>query len=281
MFDLVSTTVFAALTEAGMAGHWHDDEQLIVAYPASVSPAEALDREHIVIDWTGTAPDSVEFSADAWEPDGRPDFTQTGTAYATPVPRALDLEAVQCAKAVAEWFADPVVTAGQVLLEALAVHGLTAYTDDVGMSYAIALEDGVAPDRVRDGLHLSVGDRSPSIDRMPSAHTGWTVCVHDHNGEPVGGPVFSTGDGGLVDCAADSAAAARAIADRVRAHRQRPATRPLDPKNPRDRAEIVEHLELELTGGCGFCDLEADMMCAGCGRCNCHRHDDCVRPASQ
>ncbi|MFE3033043.1 hypothetical protein ACFXKY_15535 [Streptomyces canus] len=48
-----------------------------------------------------------------------------------------------------------------------------------------------------------------------------------------------------------------------------------------DRALLLDDLELELTGGCGACGLEAGQMCVACGRCNCDRHDDCTRPAGQ
>ncbi|MEC3995195.1 hypothetical protein VSR01_17300 [Actinacidiphila sp. DG2A-62] len=36
--------------------------------------------------------------------------------------------------------------------------------------------------------------------------------------------------------------------------------------------------ELDETGGCGRCGLEADQMCVGCGRCNCDTHGSCERP---
>lgn len=48
-----------------------------------------------------------------------------------------------------------------------------------------------------------------------------------------------------------------------------------------DRQIFLDDLELELTGGRGRCGLEADWMCVACGRCNCDRHDQCTRPASQ
>ncbi|MER7477372.1 hypothetical protein ABTX60_06915 [Streptomyces sp. NPDC126510] len=48
-----------------------------------------------------------------------------------------------------------------------------------------------------------------------------------------------------------------------------------------NRMIVADDLELELTGGCGRCGLEADWMCVACGRCNCHRHDNCTRPAEQ
>ncbi|MEU1853937.1 hypothetical protein ABZ499_32940 [Streptomyces sp. NPDC019990] len=42
----------------------------------------------------------------------------------------------------------------------------------------------------------------------------------------------------------------------------------------------LEDAELEGSGGCGACGLEAGQMCAACGKCNCDRHDTCIRPAS-
>ncbi|WNI20374.1 hypothetical protein [Actinacidiphila sp. ITFR-21] len=39
--------------------------------------------------------------------------------------------------------------------------------------------------------------------------------------------------------------------------------------------------ELDESGGCGACGLEADQMCAGCGRCNCDEHSSCERPDTE
>jgi hypothetical protein len=47
-----------------------------------------------------------------------------------------------------------------------------------------------------------------------------------------------------------------------------------------DRSIFLDDLELELTGGCGRCGLEADQMCVACGLCNCDKHDQCTRPAA-
>ncbi|MFI1957002.1 hypothetical protein ACH46L_03675 [Streptomyces althioticus] len=49
----------------------------------------------------------------------------------------------------------------------------------------------------------------------------------------------------------------------------------------RARAELLDDLELDLTGGCSLCGIEPDWRCAACGRCNCDRHDDCKRPIGQ
>ncbi|MFD9422249.1 MULTISPECIES: hypothetical protein [unclassified Streptomyces] len=51
-----------------------------------------------------------------------------------------------------------------------------------------------------------------------------------------------------------------------------------------DRAALVDlttaldDAELDESGGCGACGLEAGQMCVACGCCNCDRHDTCVRP---
>jgi hypothetical protein len=47
-----------------------------------------------------------------------------------------------------------------------------------------------------------------------------------------------------------------------------------------DLSDALDDAQLEETGGCGACSLEADQMCAACGKCNCDRHDACVRPAA-
>lgn len=47
-----------------------------------------------------------------------------------------------------------------------------------------------------------------------------------------------------------------------------------------DLTTALDDAELEAAGGCGGCGLEADQMCADCGRCNCNRHDSCTRPAA-
>ncbi|MFD8774516.1 hypothetical protein [Streptomyces sp. NPDC059916] len=43
----------------------------------------------------------------------------------------------------------------------------------------------------------------------------------------------------------------------------------------------LDDADLEASGGCGPCGLEAGQMCADCKRCNCHRHDQCKRPAAE
>lgn len=53
------------------------------------------------------------------------------------------------------------------------------------------------------------------------------------------------------------------------------------PTNPIDRALLADSLDIALGGGCGLCDTERTHMCAGCGRCNCHDHTTCSRPATE
>ncbi|NGO40602.1 hypothetical protein [Streptomyces ureilyticus] len=124
----------------------------------------------------------------------------------------------ECVEAVAEWVTNPLPTAGSVLLAALAKYGVTAHTD-VGLSYAIPLDPATPASEAYSRAHLSVADRSPSIEYDPAVHTGWTVFLHDENGEPVGDPLYIAGDGDEpVDCTADSAAAAAFIADWLTSH---------------------------------------------------------------
>ncbi|WP_019548592.1 hypothetical protein [Streptomyces sulphureus] len=58
------------------------------------------------------------------------------------------------------------------------------------------------------------------------------------------------------------------------------------PRRRFDRAALVDlsvaldDAELDATGGCGGCGLEAGQMCAACRKCNCERHDVCVRPSA-
>ncbi|MEW1700782.1 hypothetical protein [Streptomyces sp. NPDC091278] len=127
---------------------------------------------------------------------------------------AYDDGAALVARAVTEWLAEFRPTAGTVLLAALATQGITAYSgDDFGMSYVIPLDPATPGPDVRNHLHLSIGDRNPSVEHVPAAHTGWTAFLYDEDGSPVGAPVFTSGDGTTpVDCAADSGAAARALA---------------------------------------------------------------------
>ncbi|MEU1355383.1 hypothetical protein ABZ410_15990 [Streptomyces cinnamoneus] len=148
------------------------------------------------------------YCATAWEPAAKSDFIEVATVF-----KAEDL--ALCVQAVAEWFTTPRPTAGAVLLAALAKWGITAHSDDIGMSYAIPVDQTTPAADARNRPHLSVGDRSPSIEHVPAAHTGWTMFLHDENGEPIGEPLFISGDGGPVDCDTDSATIAELIADMV------------------------------------------------------------------
>ncbi|MGW6391165.1 hypothetical protein ACWFR1_11810 [Streptomyces sp. NPDC055103] len=47
-----------------------------------------------------------------------------------------------------------------------------------------------------------------------------------------------------------------------------------------DLTIALDDADLDETGGCGACGLEAEQMCADCGRCNCSRHDSCKRPTA-
>ncbi|MEV0487318.1 hypothetical protein AB0I69_42800 [Streptomyces sp. NPDC050508] len=212
-------TVIAQLIDAGVGAFWDYDESMLIAHPATISEDDALmSGQHIMVNWSGadrvTAPDGASFEATAWEPDGLPDYDKIATVYATPVARPFDEEAARCARAVAEWFAGPRLTAGDLLIAALAEYGITAET---GMS----VDYGTHSDIVSVALplpydayaHLIIADRDGSLRHVPAAHIGWSVFLHNEEREALGDPVYIAGDGGFVDCAEDSAAAAEFIAD--------------------------------------------------------------------
>ncbi|MEV6565900.1 hypothetical protein [Streptomyces kronopolitis] len=45
-----------------------------------------------------------------------------------------------------------------------------------------------------------------------------------------------------------------------------------------DLMEALDGADLDASGGCGACGVEAGQMCVACKKCNCERHDQCVRP---
>ncbi|MCX4677679.1 hypothetical protein OG413_20620 [Streptomyces sp. NBC_01433] len=199
------TTALEALAAVGVPGYFDTEEGLLIAHPADVSQERALSGEHVVL----TPPDSMVpgWSAIAYEPDGTPDFADI-TVYDVP-----EDDITRCAQAVAQWFTDPRPSAGAVLLAALTQYGITSYDDHNGMTYAISMDPAAPAAGIRIRPHLSIGDRNGSVEHVPAAHTGWSLFAHGEDGEPVGDPLFVSGDGGLVDCDADSVAAAEVIAD--------------------------------------------------------------------
>ncbi|WNZ14885.1 hypothetical protein [Streptomyces sp. 11x1] len=115
----------------------------------------------------------------------------------------------------AEWLTKPAETAGTLLLAALAEAGVHAVRDL--LSYAVALTPGTPNDEVMDGLNIKIADSAPDVDHAPDEHSGWHAWLCDSDGTPVEEFYDGTADGAPVDCATDSAAAARAIADRIAA----------------------------------------------------------------
>ncbi|MFB6529875.1 hypothetical protein [Streptomyces sp. NPDC056399] len=206
---MFNTIVAEALTAAGVPWFIEEGEDLLIAHRPGTTEDEAIHSEQVTV--TRYNSGKPGYVAVAYEPDGLPDYAEIGIVFDAP---RGDIH--QCARAVAEWFAEPRPTAGGVLLAALAERGITAHSDDVGMSYAIPVDPATPAADVRNGLHLTVGDRNPSVEHVPAAHTGWTLFLHDQNGEPVGNPLFSSGDGETpVDCTADSSAVANIIASVV------------------------------------------------------------------
>lgn len=218
----IASTIMSALTAAGVGASWETEEGLLIAHPLATPLDDALKSEHVMVAWSSGVPNRpVEeralLEATAWVPNGAPDFDQIATVYLTPDSRLIGEEAAQCARAVAEWFAEPRPTAGAMLLAALAEYGITTFDHDGGTTYAIPVDQDTGPIHIRRNFHLSVGDRESMVGHVPAAHTGWSIFVHNDDGEPIGDPLYIVGDGGLLDCAQDTAAAAAAIADYITA----------------------------------------------------------------
>ncbi|MEU7228977.1 hypothetical protein [Streptomyces chrestomyceticus] len=111
---------------------------------------------------------------------------------------------------------DRVAPAGHDMLTALAEYGIVsgAGLSTVYGPHSDIYEIPVSFDRGAYG-HLSIADRNGSILHPRDQHTGWSMFLHDERGEPIDDPVYIAGDGGLVDCAEDSAACAAVAADWV------------------------------------------------------------------
>ncbi|MFD3422462.1 hypothetical protein [Streptomyces decoyicus] len=232
-----ATTLLAALSAADVRAFYDEGEDVVFAHHDTVKEDQALNHVHVMLVWNTQAPDHpgvdrAYVSATIWEPNGAPDFHQLGTVYTTTVRRPLAEEADLAARAVADWLAHR--RAEGIILNALAEYGLLpargALLDAEHFDLVCALTgDGVppltgvliSPDRIDIPMpfghgywgRLSIADRACSTRHVPSIHTGWTMFLHDERGEPVGDPVYISGDGGLVDCAEDSAALAAAVAD--------------------------------------------------------------------
>lgn len=213
------TTVLGALTAAGLGAHFDPEDGVVIAYPAAVPTANAFDGAHVTVQWDTTGPqqpheDGARFTASAWIPDGPPDYHEVTTVHSTAAPGSLAAEAEVCARAVAAWLSHPANIAGNTLLSALAVHGITPGN---GLSVDYGGHSDTVSVTIRLGRDtygtLVVADRAGSLRHVPAQHTGWSVFLHDERGEAVGDPVYITGDGRTVDCAQDSSAAARFIAD--------------------------------------------------------------------
>ncbi|MFJ8676767.1 hypothetical protein [Streptomyces sp. NPDC093589] len=110
--------------------------------------------------------------------------------------------------------ATPEPTAGTMLRDALAQYGIT---EDTGLVVNISpfhSSYDVPVPLPRDQVaHLVTADRDYSAEHPASAHTGWSIFLHDEHGDPLGDPLYITGGVGLVDCARDCAAAAAFLAD--------------------------------------------------------------------
>ncbi|MFJ1742506.1 hypothetical protein ACIOG4_28005 [Streptomyces microflavus] len=214
-----AATVLSALHAVGVPAFFDHEEDVVIAHWKTIASKEALDHPHVMISWTTTGADQrldmASVRAIVEEPNGAPDFHEVATAYESSVRRPLAAEAETCARAVAAWLSAPGnVPAGDILLAALAQYGIRPGAE-LSLSRTAHSDLYHAPLQLGRGYgHLAVADRDGSVRHLQGGHTGWSILLHDESGDPVGDPVFITGDGEeLVDCAEDSADAAAVLAD--------------------------------------------------------------------
>lgn len=104
--------------------------------------------------------------------------------------------------------------AGDVLLAALGEWGITPLHDVSCFLVPFDPADLIAG--VLGGPYIAIADHEPTVEGPADHHTGWLATILDEDGAPVATLHDGTATG-PVDCAADSAAAAAAIADFVSA----------------------------------------------------------------
>lgn len=72
---------------------------------------------------------------------------------------------------------------------------------------------------------LEIADRNFSVRHWTGDHTGWSIFARDENGDLASEPMWISGDGETaMDCRADSAAAAHAVAEYIAARAPKPPT---------------------------------------------------------
>ncbi|MEU5900413.1 hypothetical protein [Streptomyces venezuelae] len=211
--------VLSACKAVGIAAFFDPGDRLIYAHPADVPQSKALAGMHVMIaieEASFLSAEAPPVRVSAWGPDGSSDAQELGTVYASDGAYPITEEAARCAQATAEWFAGR--TAGFMLLEALTDYGITP-ADGLSITYASHSDtyDVPLPLPRDEFARLVIADRNGSVRHVPSVHTGWSIMLHDERGEPVGDPVYITGNGRPVECSEDSAAAAAFIADFVTA----------------------------------------------------------------
>ncbi|MFF0754449.1 hypothetical protein [Streptomyces sp. NPDC004267] len=211
-----ASTIIAGLAAVGVSAFWDTEEGLLIAHPVDISKEEVFRSQHVTVSWDADEDTSAVLSLEpvVWEPDGLPDYFERAYLPSTPADCPAGSEVAHCAGVVADWFAGTRQTAGDVLLAALAEYGITKAFGRTE-SYLGSGDRVAIPLPLPSGGagELSIADRNGSLRQVPSAHTGWSIVRHDVWGEPIGDPLFITGGGELVDCAADSAAAAAFVAD--------------------------------------------------------------------
>jgi hypothetical protein len=115
----------------------------------------------------------------------------------------------------------PATAAASRLLAHLAARAITGTRIDSGQwgELVEVYVDGHSPALGT----LEIADREFSVHHETGAHTGWSIFARDENGDLDSEPLHISGDGETVlDCLADSIAAADAVADYIAARAPKP-----------------------------------------------------------
>jgi hypothetical protein len=105
-------------------------------------------------------------------------------------------------------------TAESMLRAALAARGITPVRDYLCLVVPKNLNTPAGEEM--NVPHLAIAAPGPSLEHTPEEHTGWEAWLYDGRRGDGGHPYTvydGTADGKPVDCAADSIAAAKAIAE--------------------------------------------------------------------
>ncbi|MER5482606.1 hypothetical protein ABT024_05230 [Streptomyces sp. NPDC002812] len=210
--------VLAFATSDDLHAFYSEGDRFVVVLPAGVHQDHFEYVEHVTVAIRDGAQCPVEegltwCEALAWESVGWPDCNRIDTVYQAPSGEKGHVPLVECVRAITAWFAGR-PTADAVLASALGEYGIASDFSSNDGALTVYVPGPVSYERASIAtLRVTNG----ASGRIPaSGASGWAVHAHDNRGQWAGvlrgapGPRF-------VDCAADSAAAAEAIAEFISA----------------------------------------------------------------